>query len=115
MTQADDARARLGAGRAAARELIADLERDLDAIADTTAGGPDDEHDAEGSTVGYERARVTFLLSQAREQLSAIEQALADLGAGRYGRCERCGEAVGEERLRALPTARRCLRCASAR
>jgi DnaK suppressor protein len=94
---------------------VADLERELAALAEATAAGPDDEHDAEGSTVGYERARVSFLLSQARQKLSAIEQALAEVGTGRYGLCEGCGRPIGEERLQALPTTRLCRHCARAR
>ncbi|HWD53326.1 MAG TPA: hypothetical protein VG412_13070, partial [Acidimicrobiales bacterium] len=38
--------------------LRADLEAELEAIGESTASVPDDEHDPEGSTVGYERARV---------------------------------------------------------
>jgi DnaK suppressor protein len=106
---------RLAADRDAALARVADLERDLAAIAESTAAGPDDEHDAEGSTVGYERARVAFLLADARRQLAAIEEALAQAGAGTYGRCERCGEPIGEERLLALPATARCIRCASVR
>ena len=30
---------------------------------------------------------------------------------GGYGVCEDCGKAIGEERLKAIPTATRCVRC----
>ncbi len=33
------------------------------------------------------------------------------VGAGRYGICIDCGEAIGFERLKAYPSAKRCLRC----
>jgi DnaK suppressor protein len=94
---------------------ITDLERDLDAIAESTKDGPDDEHDADGSTVAYERARVSFLLAQAKGRLAAIEEATVQARAGLHGRCDDCGNPIGEERLEALPATRRCVRCASAR
>lgn len=103
--------ARLAADRERAVARIADLERDLASIAEATAAGPDDEHDVEGPTVAYERARVGFLLDQAKGQLSAIDAALA--GGGRYGRCERCGGTIAQERLEALPATRYCVRCAA--
>ncbi|MBF3283791.1 TraR/DksA family transcriptional regulator, partial [Pseudomonas aeruginosa] len=34
------------------------------------------------------------------------------LAEGRYGQCERCGEAIEPARLAALPAAEYCLRCA---
>ena len=107
--------AALAADRRAAVARVADLERELAAIAESTAAGPDDEHDAEGSTVGYERARVGSLLAEARRHLSAVDDAMARVASGRFGRCERCGGAIGSERLRALPAATRCVRCASER
>ena len=30
---------------------------------------------------------------------------------GSYGRCEDCGQAIGKERLEALPEATRCISC----
>jgi RNA polymerase-binding transcription factor DksA len=101
------------ADRRAAAARVADLERELAAIAESTAAGPDDEHDAEGSTVGYERARVGSLLTAARRHLSAVDDALARAASGCFGRCVRCGAAIGQERLRALPAAARCVHCAS--
>lgn len=97
-----------------ARAVVADLESELSAIAESTAAGPDDEHDAEGSTVGYERARVNALLAAARRRLAELEgvaQAPPDRGGGR--RCVQCGQPIPAERLAALPTTSRCVRCAA--
>ena len=44
------------------------------------------------------------------ETLAAIER----IQMGSYGRCERCGGAIGRQRLLALPAARYCIPCASA-
>lgn len=100
--------------RAAASELVEDLRAELVAIGESTEASPDDEHDAEGSTVGYERARVTSLLEQAQRRLAEIETAWGRLQAGVYGTCESCGAEISDERLAALPTAVRCSRCAAA-
>jgi RNA polymerase-binding transcription factor DksA len=52
--------------------------------------------------------------AEARE-LAEIEAALQRLALGTYGKCERCGEPVGELRLRAIPHARLCMACAGIR
>jgi len=93
--------------------LRADLESELEAIAESTASVPDDEHDPEGSTVGYERARVSALLARAHEEIEDLEAALERVAGETYGRCESCGAAIGRERLVALPSATRCVDCAA--
>ncbi len=99
--------------KAAAVMLVADLEAELAAIGESTAAVPDDEHDAEGSTVGFERARITALLHQARRTLRAIDEAIERSQRGTYGICEMCGTTIDPERLDALPTAKHCMSCAS--
>lgn len=44
-------------------------------------------------------------------RLADIEQSLRDLEEGTYGQCGGCEEPIPEERLEALPTARRCILC----
>jgi len=50
----------------------------------------------------------------ARQELVEIDAALARIEAGNWGHCERCGSAIGRDRLRALPEIRRCLSCSAA-
>jgi len=52
-----------------------------------------------------------------REQqlLGEVDAALGRLREGVFGVCERCGEEIPERRLKALPWARLCLRCAERR
>jgi DnaK suppressor protein len=95
--------------------LVADLESDLAAIGQSTAEGPDDEHDAEGSTVGYERARVQALLAHARRGLAELDAAVQRVADGTYRSCEKCGGPIGDERLAALLTTRSCIDCAATR
>ncbi|MGH8981397.1 MAG: TraR/DksA family transcriptional regulator [Acidimicrobiales bacterium] len=106
---------RLAALEAARREaalVVRDLERELEAIAESTLAGPDDEHDAEGSTVGYERARVLGLLASARTALARLDGAISRCRTGQEETCARCGAPIGAERLDALPGTERCARCA---
>jgi RNA polymerase-binding transcription factor DksA len=41
-----------------------------------------------------------------------IRATLARMSAGTYGFCTECGQPIGETRLKAMPTASRCLYCA---
>lgn len=41
-------------------------------------------------------------------ELADVEVALARLDDGTYGRCERCGTALSDDRLAAAPAARDC-------
>ncbi|MFG2086875.1 MULTISPECIES: TraR/DksA family transcriptional regulator [unclassified Spirillospora] len=105
---------RLIADRAATVELVASLSGDWDGIVEASAQtGVDDEHDPEGATIAFERARIQASLSRSRAHLADLDDALRRLGDGTYGICERCGGPVGEERLAARPAARTCIACAS--
>ena len=42
-----------------------------------------------------------------------VNAALDRIDAGRFGTCAQCGDAIGAQRLMALPTATRCIDCAS--
>lgn len=102
----------LEAARRHALAVAVDLEKELAAIAESTEASPDDEHDAEGSTVGYERARVRGLLQSARGRLAELDRAIARSREGLAARCEHCGAPIDPERLAALPGTGRCAACA---
>ena len=105
---------RLGKERRQAARLRIDLADELAGIIEVQAADPpDDEHDVEGSSVGFERARVTAMLAATDRRVAELSSAADRLDAGDYGRCEACGEAVGDERLAALPSTRRCVVCAA--
>lgn len=72
----------------------------------------DDEHDPEGATIAFERAQVTALLTAAEQELTDLDRALKRVRAGTHDRCERCGDEVPAERLRARPATRTCVGCA---
>jgi DnaK suppressor protein len=44
-------------------------------------------------------------------EVRALEQALRRLEQGNYGTCEACGRPIGYERLKAEPSAVRCVEC----
>jgi DnaK suppressor protein len=108
-----DAREVLLTERVGAVERTGALEREFNQLAEAaSAGGTDDEHDPEGATLAFERQHTAALLEQAREQVAAIDAALARLADGRYGVCDRCGQPIGADRLAARPAAVTCVRCA---
>lgn len=53
---------------------------------------------------------VAMVIRESQE-LQDIEAALARIGEGSYGSCIDCGEKIEAARLRAYPTAKRCLPC----
>jgi DnaK suppressor protein len=82
-----------------------------DIVAGTADGNTDDEHDPEGSTLAFERARVAALLSQEQAYLAELERAGERVADGSYGVCTQCGSAIPTERLAARPAARTCVQC----
>ncbi|HEX6526249.1 MAG TPA: TraR/DksA C4-type zinc finger protein [Streptosporangiaceae bacterium] len=104
------------AERERASQRVVALEREFGDLAEAaSAPGTDDEHDPEGATLAFERQRAAALLEQARAHLDGVDAALRRLEEGTFGRCERCGQPIGEERLAARPTATNCLTCAARR
>ena len=66
-----------------------------------------------------QKDRITRLTSRLKERdrqkIREIDGALDRMTAGIYGKCERCGQAIGFDRLRVLPTTTLCIGCATAR
>jgi RNA polymerase-binding protein DksA len=72
-----------------------------------------DAREVSGATVDNEfRGR---LRDREVAELREVDAALARIQAGTYGRCENCDQAIGRQRLRAVPEARLCLTCSSPR
>lgn len=64
-----------------------------------------------GSDTFEEELELDLLENEARI-LAEINDALARIEHGTFGRCENCQRAITKERLEALPYARHCIRCA---
>jgi RNA polymerase-binding transcription factor DksA len=106
----------LQGARRSALDRVRTVREEFEGLAgDADEANGDDEHDPEGSTLAYERARVAALLADAESTLRELDQALARLAAGDYARCEGCGGPIAPERLEALPATRTCIDCAMPR
>lgn len=99
----DAERERLGRLRAEMAERVADEQESGRAELSHL-----DQHPAELGTETQDREQDQSLLEQLDGELADLEDAYARLEAGTYGTCEVCGRPIGEERLEALPGARRC-------
>lgn len=73
----------------------------------------DDEHDPEGATIAYERAQASALLRQACADRDALVVTRRQLELGLRVTCSVCGFGIDLERVAALPTASRCVGCAT--
>jgi RNA polymerase-binding protein DksA len=91
-------------------ELVSQLAGDS-----ALAGDHYDANFADSSQVTAERGEAEALATQLRETLADVERALHKLDDGTYGVCEVCGKPIGDARLEAMPTARRCMACTSKR
>jgi len=82
-------------------------------------GGPAgldyDDGFADSGQVTAERGEVEALAGSLLDTLRDIDDALEKFDAGTYGQCEQCGQPIAEARLEAMPAARFCIACASAR
>jgi DnaK suppressor protein len=72
------------------------------------AGGSDN-HPGDMATATFDRELDEGLGEGAQQTLSQIDHAIAKLDDGTFGTCERCGKAIGEERLLARPWATLCI------
>jgi DnaK suppressor protein len=106
---ADRLRERLETERGEVRRQLDDLgaRRDAEGIEDPEL----DEGFADAGQAAAERANLLTLVRSLRDTLHDVELALDRMDAGTYGRCERCGQPIGDERLEALPAARLCMTC----
>jgi len=89
--------------------LSEDNSRSLEDELGEIAGRGADNHLGDMATVTFDRELDEGLEEGAQQTLAQIDRALARLDDGTYGTCERCGKAIGEERLRARPWATLCI------
>lgn len=91
---------------------IADLDADLsESLEDSSEESPYDQHMAETAGVTLDREIDLTLEENARASISQIDRALAKLENGSYGRCDKCGKPIGDERLGVAPFATLCIEC----
>jgi DnaK suppressor protein len=71
---------------------------------------PDDEAACASDSARKDMAVAT--IERERRTLEQIEAALSQIKKGNYGICVSCGETIPDARLKAIPWARVCVRCA---
>lgn len=105
--------------------LLKERERALEAIGDFEEGSDDTPQEDTGELSSYrfhmadigteamEREKQFLLASKEGERLYRIDEALRRLYADpeTFGRCERCGEDIGMQRLEVVPEATLCADC----
>jgi len=55
---------------------------------------------------------VDAIGNETAHSIRVIQSALERIENGTYGACENCGEDIGQSRLRVIPEATRCVKCA---
>src|SRR3954452_21032138 len=100
----DAARAALQAERT---RLLAGLGEPIEGPGQMTYGSQ-----AAAATQVFAQQRDLALRDHEKVQPRRVEQALASLDGGSYGRCASCGEAIATERLAAIPWVALCIDCA---
>ena len=98
------------------KRLIEKQRQLLDEVGRTALYGKDQEDDSikdlgDQANTAYTREFLFELGSGDRRMLRDVTSALQRIEDGCFGACERCGEAISEKRLEALPFARHCIDC----
>jgi RNA polymerase-binding protein DksA len=97
---------RLGKARREVWHTVVRTDEELATLETHQAGAPSEDAGT------FSAADVLARLDGAeRHLLDEIDAAQARLAAGTFGVCERCGKPIPLTRLRAVPTARRCVAC----
>jgi len=77
----------------------------------TEAEGEELPDPSDRATAEEERVYALRIADRDRKLVAKINDALARLDAGTFGRCTSCGAAIPPERLRARPVTELCLAC----
>ena len=64
-----------------------------------------DNHSSDLAAETFEREKDLGLRDNAKIMLMKVNRALEKIENGTYGRCEKCGKSIEEERLEAIPYA----------
>lgn len=91
---------------------IAQLDAELsESLEDSSEESPYDQHMAETAGITLDREIDLTLEENARASIAQIDRALQKLENGSYGLCDKCGQPIGEARLRIAPFATLCVEC----
>ncbi|HET6683578.1 MAG TPA: TraR/DksA C4-type zinc finger protein [Gaiella sp.] len=85
------------------------VEGDVDDGELSSAAG--DQHLADHASEMVDRELDESLEDNAEQLVQDIDRALEKIDDGTYGKCERCGQEIPQERLDAVPYATLCVSC----
>ncbi len=103
----EEEKARLESELATIGRINPDNPADWEATPDNTGGREADPNSSADRIEDYETN--TAILKQLEIQLTDVNDALARIEDGSYGKCEVSGEQIEEGRLNANPAARTCM------
>lgn len=68
-----------------------------------------DQHPADTATQTFQRERDQSIEERLEYELGEIDDAMERIESGEYGKCEKCGKQISDERLEILPATRYCI------
>lgn len=95
-------------------EVLEIDEHDRETLSEASGENAYRDHMADQGSATFERELDMTLEENLRRELSEVRSALSRIDEGTYGTCERCGGAIPDERLEAVPTASMCIQCKEA-
>jgi DnaK suppressor protein len=101
-------RARLTTWRS---ELLDEAGRTAQDMGDVPEGFPDP---TDRGVLESDRNLMLRIRDRERKLIAKIDEALARIATGTFGRCEECDEWIGIERLKARPVTTLCIECKAA-
>jgi RNA polymerase-binding protein DksA len=94
---------------------VAEMEREgHEALSEASGENNYRDHMADQGTATFERELDMTLDENLRAALDDVRKALERMDVSTYGVCERCGNAIADSRLEAMPTANLCITCKAA-
>jgi DnaK suppressor protein len=96
------------------RKQLFDMLEDLDGRLSHIADGSDTEDQTlpNFDDLWPDDNNIDVETNAARMERDRVQQAIARIDNGEYGFCELCGDTIDQERLKTLPHASMCVKCA---
>ena len=91
-------------------DLLAEADRTVDGMTDSRESFPDP---TDRASLESNRNFTLRIRDRERKLIAKINEAIARIEDGSYGKCEECGENIGLERLKARPVTTLCIDCKS--
>jgi len=101
------------------RKLLNERRQELISEAAHTVGGMGEDREmfpdpTDRAALEGTRNLTLRIRDRERKLITKIDEALARIDDGSYGKCEECGEEIGVERMKARPVTTLCIQCKAA-